>query len=187
MTGSGSFAAAGSAGRAADGSVGGGGTGAENAGACSSGMPRAGAVAPRSSAASRTSTWRNCPRMPMVFTSAAMAMIGKASSSKPSTTKNTSMKTTSPEVVMLTKRRPGRKHHDARAPRRRPGAGRSGMNARSATDHLGGTAPGTRGAEARILHGACVLKPARTSIYLRIRRLRTKGRHGPAERSPGAA
>ena len=44
-------------------------------------------------------------RMPMVFTSAAMAMIGKASSSKPSTTKNTSIKTTSPKVAMLTERR----------------------------------------------------------------------------------
>jgi len=65
-------------------------------GACCSDTSGAGATRARSIAASLVSTRRNCSPSPTDFTSATMAMIGKASTSSPSTTKNASMKTTSP-------------------------------------------------------------------------------------------
>jgi pilus assembly protein FimV len=100
--GPGAAGAGGTAGAAAIGSAIGGAVGADgSAGARCSDTLGMGAPATRSSAASRTSTRRNCPPSPTVFTSAAMAMIGKASSSSTSTTKNTSMKPTSPKDAML--------------------------------------------------------------------------------------
>ena len=71
------------------------------------------AAPPRSIAASLVSTRRNCSPSPTDFTSATMAMIGNASTNSASTTKNRSMKITSLNVTILTKRLAERKRDDA--------------------------------------------------------------------------
>ena len=102
IAGSGSLGAAGSGamGAAIGSDIGGvvGGAGVST-GACCSDTSGAGATRARSSAASLVSTRRNCSPSPTDFTSATMAMIGKASTSSASTTKNASMKTTSPRKM----------------------------------------------------------------------------------------